>query len=147
MSTNKELELFFKHIQIGLSKYSIKELNEAIISFLSKKSNKNAEIDFVFKIVCEDFNTTTEKLKEKNIRGLNYDAKQIIYCILNLNLGFSVRYIAKFIFDNNHVSVYSGIRRFQNLNMNLKQDRIFKEKYDKYSKSLIEYFANQKELA
>lgn len=148
MSNNKELEDLFKHIQIGLSKYTVKELNEAIISFISKKNDKSAEVDYVFKIVCEDFNITEDKLKQKNIRGIYFDAKQIIYCILHFNLGISIRNIAKYIFSNNHMSVYSGIKRFNNINTNLKQDKIFLEKYNTLSNKFLEYFTiKQNELA
>jgi chromosomal replication initiation ATPase DnaA len=147
MSNNKELEELFKHIQIGLSKYTVKELNEAIISFISKKNDKSVEVDYVFKIVCEDFNITEDKIKQKNIRGTYYDAKQIIYCILHFNLGISIRNIAKYIFSNNHMSVYSGIKRFNTVDINLKQDKLFLEKYNKLSQKFLEYFTiKQNEL-
>ena len=54
MPEKKEIELLLKNIQEGLKKYSVKELNDAIITFLNKKEDKSQEIDYVFQIVCEE---------------------------------------------------------------------------------------------
>ena len=147
MSNNKQLEELFKHIQIGLNKCTIKELNEAIISFLSTKYDKSPEIDYVFKIVSEEYNITTERLRQKNVRGVHNEAKELIYCILHFNMGLSTRYIAKFIFFNHHMSVYSAIKKFNNLDENFKQDKLFLEKYKTLSSKFIEYITKEKELA
>jgi chromosomal replication initiation ATPase DnaA len=147
MSNNKQLEELFKHIQIGLNKCTVKELNEAIISFISTKYDKSHEIDYVFKIVSDDYNVNPEILKQKNVRGIYNEAKEIIYCILHFNMGLSIRYIAKYVFFNNHMTVHGGIKKFNNLNENFKQDKLFMERYNKLSGQFIEYFTKQKELA
>lgn len=143
MQNNKDLEQLFDNIKIVLSKGKVKELNEAIISFISMKEDINQEIDYVIKIVCNDYQTNIEKLKQKNVRGVFYDAKHIIYCILHLNLGLSIRHIAKYIFFNDPMSVYSGIKRYKKADMNLKQDKMFVERYNRLSEKLIEYFKNK----
>jgi predicted DNA-binding protein YlxM (UPF0122 family) len=139
MQNNKDLEELFKHIQIGIAKGSVKELNEAITSYIVNKEDKHQEINYVFKIVCSDYETTQATLKQKNVRGIMLDAKQIIYCILHFNLGFSIRYIAKNIFGNNKMSVYFGIKRLKEIDTNIKQDRLFLERYDKLSNKLIQF--------
>lgn len=147
MSNNKQLEELFKHIQIGLNKCTVKELNEAIISFISTKYDKSPEIEYVFKIVSDDFKVNPERLKQKNVRGIYNEAKELIYCILHFNMGLSIRYIAKFIFFNHHMSVYGAIKKFNNLNENFKQDKMFLDRYKELSGKFIEYITKQKELA
>jgi len=143
MAENKEIELLLKNIQEGLKKYTIKELNEAIISFLNKKQDKTEEIDYIFQIVCEDYKTNVRTLKKNNIRGILQEAKQIIYCILHFNLGLSTRHIADNIFNNWHTSVHAGIRRYKNCDINLKQDREFMNKYNDLSHKFIQNFKDK----
>lgn len=143
MDDKKEVELLLKNIQEGLKTYSVKELNDAIISFLNKKDDKSEEIDHIFSIVCEEYKTTPRILKKNNIRGDLHEAKQIIYCLLHFNLGLSTRYIADRIFFNWHGSVYSGIKKFKNCDSNIKQDREFLEKYQKISSQFIENFSKE----
>jgi hypothetical protein len=144
MADKKEIELLLKNIQEGLKKYSVKELNDAIISFLNSKEDKYEEIGYVFQIVCEEYETNIRTLKKNNVRGVLQEAKQIIYCILHHNLGLSTRFIADRIFSNWHTSVHSGITRLKNCDENLKQDRMFLEKYRLLSTKFIEKFTKEK---
>jgi len=146
MPEKKEIELLLKNIQEGLKKYSVKELNDAIITFLNKKEDKSQEIDYVFQIVCEEYQTNIRTLKKNNIRGILQEAKQIVYCILHFNLGLSTRYIAEKIFSNWHTSVHTGIRRYKGSNINLKQDREFLQKYELLSTKFIEKFSIEKTI-
>lgn len=143
MDDKKEVESLLKNIQEGLKNYSVKELNEAIISFLNKKDDKTEEIDTVFSIVCEEYKTTSRALKKNNIRGELIEAKQIIYCVLHFNLGLSTRYIADRVFFNWHGSVFQGIKKFKNCDLNIKQDREFVQKYEKISSKFINNFSKE----
>jgi hypothetical protein len=143
MNDTKDVELLLKNIQEGLKNYSVKELNEAIISFLNKKDDKSEEIEYVFSIVCEEYNTNKRAIKKNGVRGIVHEAKQIIYCILHFNLGLSTRYIADRVFFNWHGSVYGGIRRLKGCDVNIKQDRLFLEKYNLLSSRFIETFTKE----
>jgi chromosomal replication initiation ATPase DnaA len=143
MPEKKEIELLLKNIQEGLKRYTVKELNDAIITFLNKKEDKNEEIDYIFQIVAEEYETNIRMLKKSNVRGILQEAKQIIYCILHFKLGLSTRYIAEKIFSNWHTSVHTGIRRFKSCDTNLKQDREFVEKYNLLSDKFIENFKDK----
>jgi|TARA_R110000803_G_scaffold25320_2_gene60490 chromosomal replication initiation ATPase DnaA len=143
MSEHKlQLELLLGNIQEGLKKFTIKELNEAIISFLNKKSDKTTEINYVLDIVCDEYNISKITLKSNNARGVLQDAKQVCYCLLNLNLGLSLRYISDRIFFNNHNSVAIGVRKLKRADKNHKVDKEFIEKYKKLEKRLLTNFAN-----
>jgi chromosomal replication initiation ATPase DnaA len=146
MPDKKDIEQLLKNIQEGLKKFTVKELNDAIISFLNKKDDKSLEIDYVLQIVSEEFNTSVRILKKQNIRGILQEAKQISYCILHFNLGLSTRYIADKVFGNWHTSVHTGIKRYKNLNPAIKQDREFQAKYELLSTKFIENFTNKEKL-
>jgi chromosomal replication initiation ATPase DnaA len=143
MSNNKlELESLLNNIQEGLKKFTIKELNEAIISFLNKKSDKSLEINYVMHIVSKDYNITFETLKSKNARGNLQEAKQIAYCLLHFNLGLSLRYISNRVFFNNHNSVAIGIKRLKKADPNHIVDKNFIGKYKTLEHELISNFGN-----
>jgi len=144
MSDKHEIENLLKNIQEGLKNYSVKELNEAIISFLNKKDDKTEEIDHVFSIVCEEYQTSPRVLKKNNVRGILHEAKQVIYCILHFNLGLSTRFIAERVFGNWHNSVHTGIKKYKEANPDIKGDRIFLEKYQLLSGKFIQTFTKEK---
>lgn len=147
MSNHKsELELLLKNIQTGLKKFSIQELNEAIITFLNKKNDKSAEINHIMNIVCEEYKISKEGLKSKKARGTLQEAKQITYCLLHFNYGFSLRYISTNIFQNNHNSVAIGVRKLKNADPNHIIDKKFIEKYNKLQSKLINSFTVNKTI-
>ena len=145
MEDKKEIKSLLKNIQEGLSKYSISELNEALISILNKKHDKSEEIEYVFHIVTNEFGISVRTLKQKNQRGDINEAKQIAYCLLHLTLGLSIRYIADKIFFNWHTSVSIAIKRFKTINLAVKHDKEFLDKYTKLQIKLIEYINKKKQ--
>ena len=52
MSKKRELETLLGNIQRGLKKYSVEDLNEAIVTFLNKKDDKTIEIDKFVIVYC-----------------------------------------------------------------------------------------------
>ena len=142
-SNNKlELESLLSNIQEGLKKFSIEELNEAIILFLNKKSDKSLEINYVMQIVSDEYRITLPTLKSKNARGNLQEAKQIAYCLLYFNLGLSLRYISNRVFFNNHNSVAIGVRRLEKADPKHIIDKNFIEKYNTLERKLVCNFGN-----
>lgn len=144
MPEKKDIELLLKNIQEGLKKYTVKELNDAIITFLSKKGDKFEEINYVLQLVIDEFNITMHTLKKSNARGSITEAKQIAYCMLHFNIGLSTRYIATRIFNNWHTSVHTGILKLKKSDINHKQDKEFIDKYQLLSNRFIEHFTKEK---
>lgn len=137
----KEVDLLqnlLKNIQQALKKFTIKELNDYINTFLHDRQPKTPEIDYIFDIVCLNYKTTKSTLLKPHIRGELNEAKQIIYCILHFELGLPTRYISAKIFDCWHNSVFSGIKKFRGLDPKLKQDKEFLDRYNQ----LLEQFKN-----
>lgn len=138
---NREIENLLKNIQEGLKKFSVKELNSAIIKILNKKEDKTREIDYVLNAVCNEYSISRSTLKNKNVRGTLQEAKQITYCLLHFNLGLSIRYIANRVFDNWPTSVSIGIQRYKKADITHKEDKKFVDKYVKLEKKLINKIA------
>jgi chromosomal replication initiation ATPase DnaA len=141
MSDKKEVEQLLKNIQEGLKKYTVKELNEAIVSFLNNKDDKSPEIDYVLMLVSQDFGVPVKTLKRKNVRGTIQEAKQIAYCLMHFNLGLSIRYISKRVFFNWPTSVQTGIKKYKQADPNHPQDKQFIDKYNELQAQLIEKIA------
>jgi chromosomal replication initiation ATPase DnaA len=137
MSETKDLELLLKNMQKGLKFFSIKELSDAIFSFLKSKEEKSTEINLILNIVQNEFSISLNKLKS-NGRGEIIDAKQLAYCLLHYDLGLSVRYISSKVFDNWPNSVFNGIKRLKNIDLNLKPDKLFFEKYKLMQNKYVE---------
>ena len=144
MSENKDFENLLKNIQEGLKMYSVKELNEAIIKALNKKHDKTLEIDYVLTLVCNKYGISIKTLKQKNARGKILEAKQVCYCLLNINLGLSIRYIAEKIFFNWATSVAIGIKRLKmSSGKDLFKNKPFMDNYNALSEELIKYLTKQ----
>jgi chromosomal replication initiation ATPase DnaA len=147
MSKERDIEDLLKNIQEGLKKYTIKELNAAIVEFFNRKDDKTQEIYFVLEIVSIEYNTNIRTLKKKNVRGEISDAKQLAYCLLHFNLGLSTRYISEKVFQSNwHSPVHKAILRLKDANPSLKPDRDFIERYNILSQKLIDNFALQNKI-
>lgn len=140
MGESAELEQLLKNIQDGLKRYSIKDLKDGIISYFNKKDEKKIEIEIVLEVVSEFYGITISTLKKKNVHGDLQDAKQICYCIMNLQLGLPTRYIAERVFNTWHTNVHRGITRLKNVNIALKPDKDFVEKYELLKNQCLDKF-------
>lgn len=128
----KDLQEFLGNAQKALEKYSVKELNEAIIVALNQKDGKKNEISHVFDIVCEDYKVTRRVLMSNSQAGEAAKARCMAYCLLHINLGIPMRQITKRIFTGRwHNSVAVAIKYFRALNVSIKPDKEFKERYDR----------------
>jgi chromosomal replication initiation ATPase DnaA len=147
MSNNQDIGTLLKNIQQGLKKYSVNELNDAIVKALNDKHDKSEEIDYVMTIVCNEFKVSQYALINMKKRGALQEAKQIAYCLLYYNVGLSIRDIANNIFFNWHTSVANGIRRFKKSDVQHKQDKEFIERYIELRGKLLLFIKQQnKEL-
>lgn len=138
MSDKREVESLLKNIQLGLKKYSVQDLNEAIVTFLNKKNDKSIEIDQVIMLVCQEYSISKSTLKSKNARGNLQEAKQITYCLLHFNIGLSIRHIATKIFFNWPNSIYVGVKKYKTADKSHKEDKKFIDKYEKLQSMLLE---------
>jgi hypothetical protein len=141
LTENKEIENLLKNIHQGLKKYSIRELNQAILNFLNKKNDKSGEIDFVLNSVCHHFSISLSTLKKRNVRGSIVDIKHLTYCLLHFNLGLTVREISKNIFSNSPTAVSLGIKRLKQADATHVLDKKFIDKYIFLEKKLVNHIS------
>jgi chromosomal replication initiation ATPase DnaA len=137
---NKEIEALLKNIQLGLQKYSVKELNKALQSVLSKSGSQNNEIQFVLKIVSQKYKISTKTLTTSRARGDIQEARMLAYCLLHYTLGLSIRSIAKDVFNRWHNSVASALKQYKNLDPErFKIDREFEKKLKECQGQLLNF--------
>lgn len=143
MTENKDIEILLKNIQEGLKVYTLKELNNALAEVLNKTHDKKDEIEFVLNSVMQHYNISYRILKQSHTRGVKQEYKQMAYCLLYFNLGLPIRYISSRIFLNWPTSVLTGIKKYKNLNPELKQDKKFLETYETLQKKLIKFITDK----
>lgn len=142
MSEKKELETFFRNVQQSLKKYTLGEINESLQlmsnSETNDKKDKNKDVSFVLDAVCKEYNIDRDILIYGKSKKDLQQARNITYCILHLDLGLPIRYIAKRIFFLNwHNSVGVAIKYYKSLNMNIAPDKLFKEKLETIQKIIV----------
>jgi chromosomal replication initiation ATPase DnaA len=143
MDENKDLELLLKNLQEGLKNHSIKELNEALVVAINNKYDKKADIDNVLLLVSKKYEISIKTLLSTHGRGKTQEAKQIAYCLLHINLGLSIRYIAKRVFFNWPSSVMIGVKRYKFANPKIKHDAEFLETYNNLQEKLMMYLSTK----
>lgn len=137
MSEKKALETFFKNVQQNLKNYSLCEINESLEWMSNNDIYKQKDISMILDVICEDFNIEKETLIYGKTKKELQQARNIAYCILHLDLGVPIRYIAKRIFFLKwHNSVAVAIKYHKSLNVNIAPDRKFKEKMETIQKTI-----------
>lgn len=149
MSEKKELEVFFKNIQQGLKRFTLGELNESLHSILQnkedKQKDKQKQIALVLDSVCKEYGIKRDYLIKGKSKGDLQQARNIAYCILHLDLGLSIRYIAKNVFFLEwHNSVGVAIKYHKELNTDIAPDRKFKEKLELIKSGIVSKIKNDK---
>jgi chromosomal replication initiation ATPase DnaA len=147
MSEHKEIDVLLRNLQEGLKKYTLKELNDAIVEFLNSKKDKRKEIDLILEIVCEDFEISLNTLKQPQARGDRGEAKQLTYCLLYNNLGLSTRQISDTIFTGVwHSVIYRAIIRLRTAQPHIKSDKLFLERYQRLNEKFIDKLTQENKL-
>ena len=140
----KEIEILFKNLHQGIKIYGIKDLNDAIGKVLNQRKDLSKEIDFVLNSVADEFGITKEILIHSNKRGDFQQARQLAYCLLYLDLGLTLRQIAKDIFNKYHRVVAIAIEYHKGLDENHPVDKKFIECYKKQQEKLLNFINNNK---
>jgi chromosomal replication initiation ATPase DnaA len=145
---HKDIGKLLKSIHEGLQKYSVQELNRAIVTTL-KKSGKEysiVKIDYALQMVCDEYNITRFTLIHTKDRGEIQDAKRIAYCLLHLDIGLTIRHIAENVFGCYHNSVASGIKKLRYAKQNIKHEKELIERYRLLSEKLKNYINEQNQI-
>ena len=143
MKDNKEIVALLNNIQEGLKHYTPDELNKILVKELSKKHDKAPEIEFVLNSVCKKFTISRRTLIKSSSRGEIQQARALAYCLLNLNLGLSIRHIATKIFNKWANSVAIAIKYYRNCDTKIPSEKRFLQKYEELQKQLIQFTKEQ----
>lgn len=131
-SDKEELSSLVKNIHKGLQTYGVKELNDALTSLLEKKSTKTKKVEVVFQCVCNEYDINLKQLLYSTARKITGEARPIAIALLHFNLGLTFRKISRGVFERKYYTfVANAIKRHKTLDVSLKQDREYKERYDR----------------
>lgn len=145
---NSQLQSLLKNIQLGLEKFSVKELNDALVAVLAKKQDQQPEIQLILQIVSDKYKITKTTLVSSRARGEFQNARMLAYCLLHYTLGLSVRHIGKKIFNRGHNCVSSALKRYKSLEPEkFKLDAEFEQKYKECQKQFINMIKSDKDAA
>jgi len=145
MSDSADIEVLLKNIQHGLKVYGIKDLNEAITKVLYEKGDKSKAIEFVLNSVGEEYGISRQVLINSAKRREVQEARQLAYCLLYLNLGLSLREIAKDVFGKYHRTVAIAIEYYKGLNPKIPLDKKFIDTYTKQQEKLLNFINKHKD--
>lgn len=115
MDSEKEVKKLIRNINNGVTKMTLEKFNKVMSNVIAKHSIKGEyEISESLKIVCKYFNLPEDVFMSK-ARGNVYNAKMILFKILNHTLGISAQRIAKY-FKRYPNSVTHALIKFEKLN-------------------------------
>jgi chromosomal replication initiation ATPase DnaA len=111
---------------------SEKALEAEICAIMAKSDQKGRNIKYILDAVCKDFGINRETLMDTNQRKLGTEPRNLVYCILHIELGLSDRYIAKGVFTHgNYYKVWKAVKDFRESTSATKTEREFKERYER----------------
>lgn len=148
MQKGNNFQTFIDNFAKAVKTHGVKELNDALENIMVNNNNKHRdEIDYLLTIISDGYGVTKRTLKTARSAGNLKQAKSIAFCLLHFGLKLPCRHIATRIFcQKAHGNVWQAINNFNTLNEKVKEDRLFKEKYDYYHNKLVEYIKNKQEL-
>jgi chromosomal replication initiation ATPase DnaA len=128
---NNELSELFKNIQLGLKQYNVKEFNEIVLRTLKTKTrfDKSEEVNYIVSIICEQYKISKRNFMTCRLGGNTTEARSIASCLFHFNLGLSQRHIAHYYSVSPRI-VNIAIKKYRNLDTNIKWDKEFKDNYD-----------------
>ncbi len=143
-STVKEL----KSVGSGLKTIS-RELSRTesyLIKTLESKGYKKIESNLVLKIVCGQFNISTNQMLSKLRKPHLVAARNMAYQLLHYELNMTIRHISNKIFHSPfHNKVGKAVVSFQKLNPKLKQDMEYLAIYNELKQQLQKKLSKKNE--
>lgn len=147
MSTeqDKDIEKFLVVVHKGIRKHGIKKILRSIqaIDFAENSAYHQEILDYIFKVVTEDFCITKDDLLRRDKRGVVTIARKIAIIIASENLAISDDNLA-FQFQRVRQVIYNAKQEFKNLDRNDKFDKRFFERYDSINEKVVKYIGELK---
>lgn len=134
MNEKKDLTNLFQNLKDCLDVYTTSELSDALVTVLNKRDKKSIAIERVVDAICEVFQCKKKVLINASMRGDNRLPCHVLIVFLNKEYDINHRYITNEVFNmnpNSHVGVFNVIKRYKNLNPNVKTDAEFISYYEK----------------
>lgn len=141
---SNELSELFKNIQLGLKQYNVKEFNDLVVRTLKTKTrfDKSEEVNYIVSVVCEHYKLSKRNLMTCRLGGNTTEARQIASCLFHFDLGLSQRHISHYYSVSPRI-VNIAIKKYRNLDTNIKWDREFKDNYDIIKSKFTRFLENK----
>jgi len=136
MSGNDNLDTLFTTIGKALKTSSPIEISGAINNFQKNKLPNREEVDKVIQLVADEYSVSVRSIMSSSSSSKTREAKFMVYSLLHIYLGISIRVIARTIFHNWHNSVNRAISYYNKCDPKIKQERDFLEMYKKLETKL-----------
>lgn len=139
---NDEIVFVVRRLAKAVSKHGAKK----VISVLDKLNNEEAFVEshkalikFIMKETSKEFQVNPEDMKRQNIRGIKVDARSMCFVLLKKHLDLKHEDIAGLFGSKNHSIVSNALRKFSNLDYNVKTDRKFLDIFRDIDKRVDEH--------
>lgn len=128
---SNDLSDLFKNIQLGIKQYNVKEFNELVSRTIKTKTrfDKSEEVNYIVSVVCEHYKLSKRNFMTCRLGGNTTEARQIASCLFHFDLGLSQRHISNYYSVSPRI-VNIAIKKYRNLDTNIKWDKEFKCNYD-----------------
>jgi chromosomal replication initiation ATPase DnaA len=142
---DSEMVKVVKKMASAISKHGVTRVVGALNNLNEDDDGFKSErllISFIIDECSKKFQVNPSDLSKKNIRGVTSDARSMCFVLIKKYLNYSHQDIAKRFNSNNHSMVSSALKRFDDLNYNVKTDRIFLDIF----KDLDSLVSNKKDM-
>lgn len=145
MIAKKDLVKLLHNVQEALKVYSVRELNDAILTALNEKFDLKKEVDFVLRSVASNYKIQKNLIMRSKKRGEIQEARMICYAILHYDLEISTRFIAGRIFKKYPNSIQDALKKFKALEPEkFKKDQGVMDRYKECRKETVEFIITKK---
>jgi chromosomal replication initiation ATPase DnaA len=139
-----QIQMLLKSIVRFLKSNPVPELTEMILTSINKRDDIHSSEKYILDLVCETYKVSNRALIYGKSNRTLTKPRQVAFCLLYFTLGLSIRYIAKDIFKlRHHSAVGDAIKRYKNLDTNIKPDREFKKSIEILRDKIVEKMQNQ----
>jgi chromosomal replication initiation ATPase DnaA len=140
-SIDDEVIVVIRRLAKTIKKVGVKKVVAALDELNTKEGFIEAHqnlIKFIVKETSASFNVSPEDLNRKNIRGITVEARTMCFVLIKKHLDLKHQDIALIFGSNNHSLVSNALKRFSDVNYDVRIDRKFMEIFKEVDKKVLE---------
>ena len=134
-----DIVVVIKRLAKSISKHGVKK----VVAILDQLNTEDEFIEahrqlikFIMNGVCNSFNIHVSETKKSNPRGKIADARSICFLLIKKHIDLKHKDIANLFGRKNHTLVSHAIKKFNNLDYSIKQDRFFLDIHNEWDEKV-----------